>query len=123
MESILYFLNVLCEVFSIAKRDYGSDYAHLVNDLCVFYNSYRNVSTGEQTVVSYKGQEDVTVLQIKLLGDEAGADPLNCVCIMLRVTVSLIIMSHQCIILSTADMSLWVVILAFTNPSVLSGYL
>ncbi|BFY98621.1 hypothetical protein BsWGS_01660 [Bradybaena similaris] len=50
------------------------------------YYSYRNVSTGEQTVVSYKGQEDVTVLQIKLLGDEAGADPLNCVCIMLRVT-------------------------------------
>ncbi|CAG5129269.1 unnamed protein product, partial [Candidula unifasciata] len=50
------------------------------------YYCYRNLSTGEQTVVCYKGLEDVAVLQIKLLGEEIGSEQMNHVCIMLRVT-------------------------------------
>jgi len=49
------------------------------------YYSYKNVNTGEIKTVMYKNQEDATVEQIKILGDDLGNDQLNAVCFVLRV--------------------------------------
>ncbi|GFN83129.1 DNA-directed RNA polymerase subunit beta [Plakobranchus ocellatus] len=49
------------------------------------YYCYKNVLTGEYRTVPYKGMEDATVTQIKILGDELGMDHMNCVCFVLRV--------------------------------------
>ncbi|RUS91554.1 hypothetical protein EGW08_000669 [Elysia chlorotica] len=49
------------------------------------YYSYKNVLTGEYHTINYKGMEDATVTQIKILGDELGMEPMNCVCFVLRV--------------------------------------
>ncbi|CAL1530216.1 unnamed protein product [Lymnaea stagnalis] len=49
------------------------------------YYSYRNLQTGEYKTVCYKGMEDATVIQIKILGDELGMEEMNKVCFVLRV--------------------------------------
>ena len=62
--------------------------------------SYKNVNTGEIKTVMYKNQEDATVEQIKILGDDLGNDQLNAVCFVLRVAVSTLSIYHGCQVLS-----------------------
>lgn len=49
------------------------------------YYSYKNVIIGDYHTVLYKGMEDATVTQIKILGDELGNEQMTCVCFVLRV--------------------------------------
>ncbi|XP_005098273.1 DNA-directed RNA polymerase I subunit RPA2 [Aplysia californica] len=49
------------------------------------YYCFKNIHTGEYRTVNYRGLEDATVEQIKVLGDDLGTGELNCVCFVLRV--------------------------------------
>uniref|UniRef100_A0A2C9JZV8 DNA-directed RNA polymerase subunit beta n=1 Tax=Biomphalaria glabrata TaxID=6526 RepID=A0A2C9JZV8_BIOGL len=49
------------------------------------YYSYKNIQTGEYKVMTYKGLEDATVTQIKILGDDLGTEEMNHVCFVLRI--------------------------------------
>ena len=56
--------------------------------LCLLCASYINLQTSVTKVERYRGAENAYVDHIKILGSETGTGPLNNVCLVLRIVVS-----------------------------------